>query len=245
MRLFSTDIDGTIYDGSDSLARFRDYWSRWDSGPERPFLVYNTGRSLDDTLTLIETENLPRPDYLICGVGTVIHRHEGDLLDAWHDELAREWDYDVVHAAAGEHSPARPQPEECQNPFKSSWWWEDADTAAIDDLLARISESGIRAQAVYSSNRDLDFLPASANKGNAVAWLADRIGVPLNDVVVAGDSGNDASMYRVPGVRGIVVANAEPELVASTSALPVHRARARCADGVIEGLSVLLDRVSD
>jgi len=234
MLLFSTDIDGTIYDGPRSAAIFSDFWN---STTEQRLLVYNTGRSLDDTRRLIEEVKLPQPDFLICGVGTLVYDRAADkILDDYQVRIGVEWDFDVVHDVVSQQTAARPQPPECQNDNKCSWFWEDADAAVLDDVVAEIARRGVKAQAVYSSNVDLDLLPVRANKGNAVRWLTEHLGISLSDVVVAGDSGNDSRMYGIDGVKGIVVANAEKSLVDAVREHGPYYAVSNCAEGVVEGL---------
>ena len=246
MRLFSTDIDGTIYDGPESAGLFCEFWTSLRDREEPPILVYNTGRELADTLSLIEETGLPVPDFLICGVGTVIYcPQEAETLDAWGEHLGQDWDFDIVWGTVLEHGRARPQPDACQNPHKCSWFWEDAEPEAIEAVVAKVEERGVRVQAIYSSNRDLDFLPVRANKGNAIAWLGERLEVPGSGIVVAGDSGNDSSMYGVDGVRGVLVSNAEPALVEAVRKVSPFRASQACAAGVIEGLEHHLNRSRD
>lgn len=50
-----------------------------------------------------------------------------------------------------------------------------------------------------------------ANKGNMVRTLAERLGIPLSQVVVFGDYLNDLDMFRIAG-RAVAVANALPEV---------------------------------
>ncbi len=234
MLLFSTDIDGTIYDGPRSAAIFSDFWK---STAEDRLLVYNTGRSLDDTRQLIDEVDLPQPDFLICGVGTTIHDCAADrTLDEYRVSIGGDWNFDVVHEVVSAQTAARPQPPECQNANKCSWFWEDAAPAVIDAVVTEIERRGVKAQAVYSSNIDLDILPVGANKGNAVRWLAEYLGIGLSDVVVAGDSGNDSRMYGLEGVKAIVVANAEAALVEAVREHGPYFALTACAEGVVEGL---------
>ena len=239
MFLFSTDIDGTVYDGPDTAAAFSSYWASLASRfPVPPVLAYNTGRSLDDTRQLIEKSGLPVPDWFICGVGTLIfHPRSERALQPWNDHLADGWAYDQVHRIVGDQKSATPQPDECQGEFKSSWFWKNATTEEIEKLQTDICATGIDAQAIYSSKRDLDVLPTRANKGNAISFLARQLNLPLSRVIVAGDSGNDAAMYQTGGAMGIVVKNAEPALLRSLpESAEVFRASKACAHGVIEGI---------
>jgi mannosylfructose-6-phosphate phosphatase len=58
---------------------------------------------------------------------------------------------------------------------------------------------------VYSSGRDLDV--SQGTQGQRPRWLCE-VGLSLDTVLVAGDTGNDRSLFLLPGVRGIVVENA-------------------------------------
>jgi sucrose-6F-phosphate phosphohydrolase len=239
MFLFSTDIDGTVYDGAETAAAFASYWAGLaERFSVPPTLAYNTGRSLDDTRELIEKAGLPAPDWFICGVGTLIfHPSTARELQPWNDHLADGWKFDQVHKLVGDENATTAQPDECQGDFKSSWFWSDATKGEIEKLQNDIRAIGIDAQAIYSSKRDLDVLPTRANKGNAVVFLAKRLGLPLNRVIVAGDSGNDAAMYHTGGAFGIVVKNAEPALIASLpESAEIFHASKDCAHGVIEGI---------
>jgi len=90
---------------------------------------------------------------------------------------------------------------------------------------------------IYSSARDLDVLPANTGKAHALKWLCERISLPLKQVLVAGDTGNDSSLFLLPDVRGIVVENAQPELYEAVVHLPTYSATRAFADGVLQGLA--------
>ena len=53
-----------------------------------------------------------------------------------------------------------------------------------------------------------------ASKGNALAFLAARFGIPQADTMAVGDSDNDISMIRWAGL-GVAMANAAPEVIAA------------------------------
>ncbi len=243
MLLFSTDIDGTIFDGPETAEIFAAFWKNLQELPEKPILVYNTGRLLGDVQALVESTSLPAPNYIISGVGTEIFDCSASSeVEAWNESLSGSWNFDSVYELiSSKVSDIEPQPDECQNPFKCSWFYYDKAREDLDRIATMLESAGIDAQVIYSSNRDLDLLPAGANKGNALKWLAAWKGIPLQHVAVAGDSGNDASMFLVDEVYGVVVSNAEEALAHAVSGGNIFMAKQPCARGVIEGLKNFLE----
>ncbi|HEY8996195.1 MAG TPA: HAD-IIB family hydrolase [Lacunisphaera sp.] len=236
IRLFSSDLDGTLIGNPESSQRFKTAWAALT--PEaRPLLVYNSGRLIDDLRRFIDDGTLPAADYYIGGVGTqVFDVRAGRMLDELHAHLADGWDLARVRELVSKFPGIRPQPDEFQHEFKSSWFLDQAKPEDLRELKRRIAEAGLSVKLVYSSNRDLDVLPRQATKGGALRWLCDRLQISFDEVLVAGDTANDATMFRLPGVRGIIVENALPELYEATVDVPTYSSRQILADGVLDGL---------
>jgi sucrose-6F-phosphate phosphohydrolase len=236
IRLFSTDLDGTLLGNLEATHRFKTAWQAL-SPEARPLLVYNSGRLVNDLRRFVDEGILPPGDFWIGGVGTeVFDVRRGQLLHELADHLAEGWDRARVEAVVREFPGIRPQPAEFQNEFKCSWYLHNASRTTLRELRRQLEEAGLATKIVYSSSRDLDVLPRNATKGGALKWLCERLDLPLTEVLVAGDTGNDASMFRLPGVRGIVVENAFPELYEATLELNVFSSRRILADGVLDGL---------
>ena len=202
-------------------------------------LCYNTGRLVDDTLRLVNHKLLPEPDYLICGVGTAIYDYrQKKVIKEFAEVLEEGWNRDQVHEVISSLSfPIEPQPDHYQNDFKSSWYFDDADKSALQAIKTSLKSKGLEVNVIYSSNRDLDILPRWANKGHSLEWLLAHLNIPAKEVIVGGNSGNDSAMFKVEGVRGIVVANAQPELIQETKAVEAYLAQAEFHEGILEGLN--------
>ncbi|MGK0240298.1 MAG: sucrose-6F-phosphate phosphohydrolase [Candidatus Pelagisphaera sp.] len=236
VRIFSTDVDGTLIGNPNALLLFKKTWDEIDPNC-RPLLCYNSGRLTEDLLELIDLEPLPKPDFMICGVGTSIYDYrEHKSIKSFNDILDEGWNLEEIEKYMRDLIGATKQPKRFQNAYKSSWYFPEASAERILEIEQQIEKRGLDLNVVYSSQRDLDILPKYANKGNALSWLLKYLKIPREAAMVAGDTGNDSAMFHKKGIRGIVVGNSQPELHEATIGLPVYRAENSSAEGVLEGL---------
>lgn len=236
IHLLSFDIDNTLIDFHTYKSNFKAIWDSYK--PNNVLLTYNTGRLIDDVLNLIETGVLPEPDYIISGVGTHIYNFkEGTIVKEFNDILDDGWDLKAVEQIVTNlNHPISEQPIRFQHSYKRSYFFHGASAKLINDVEQHLADANMEVNVVYSQDKYLDILPKFANKGNALNWLLKKLNLNNNEVLVAGDSGNDSAMFSMKHVRGIVVANAHEELYQFTKYREVYHAEQEMGDGIIEGL---------
>ncbi len=230
-KLIVSDIDGTMLGNDESLERF----ARWLDSHDEVGLSYASGRFYESVLESIEQTPLPAPAAVIGGVGSDINLHpSGELLQQWHEILDENWDAKKVREVLSAHDELEIQPEKWQSDYKVSYYLYDADKEHLLKLQDELARASIETRVIYSSSRDLDFLPKKADKGAAAEFLAGQWGIDKDNVLVCGDSGNDEMLFK-RGFNGVAVGNSKPEL-AALEAPNIYHAQAEYAAGVMEGI---------
>ena len=224
--LLASDMDGTVIplevnpEREKEIAFFAD---AVDSAKELT-LAYVTGRDLPLALKGIQEFGLPVPETLVCDVGTsVYHRtpagfqKDEDYVRLMEDARGGV-DVRVVRHELAQIPNLLLQPEERQTESKLSYHLppeSDHQTAlgTVHEILDRLQGP---FQAVYSVGAPsgtglLDLLPAGVAKDFAILYLQKRMGLAPDNLVYAGDSGNDLAAM-LAGFNAIVVGNATPGL---------------------------------
>jgi HAD superfamily hydrolase (TIGR01484 family) len=215
-------------------------------------LAYVTGRHLELALEGVRDARLPEPAFTVCDVGTSIHEREGDgwTLDEAYRTHMREarggLDAAEIRAAV-DGLGLTLQSSERQAEFKVSFEFTvDRSAAEVEAaLLERLEGMPVRpvvSRAVGGGGGLVDLLPAGVAKDTAVRHLRDRLGLTDDDVLFAGDTGNDRDAL-LGGWLAVLVGNASDgfreEIREAAARLGltdrVHLARAAGVEGVLEG----------
>jgi sucrose-phosphate synthase len=227
------DIDDTLLGGTpEELQTLMDLLER-HSG-QIGFGVA-TGRIFESAMDILTLNGVRLPDIIISGVGSRISY--GGSLDhdkGWRTHISKSWNPDLIASRLEKLDFVRLQKASVQGPFKLSYYMDPGK-----DRLAKIhhilTQNRFRYSLIYSRNRYLDILPYRASKGKAIRYLSYKWGIPLKNLLVCGDSGNDAEMLKGETL-GVVVGNYSPELETLRSAKQIYFAKRNHVGGMMEGM---------
>lgn len=194
-----------------------------------------TGRTLASACERLAAFGLPEPDIVISSVGTEIHYGPQKRRDpGWEAHLSHRWDRERIVRLLSRLPFLEPQEEAAQRRFKISYFMEPGR-----DRLARVrgllTRERCRFTLVYSQGRYLDVLPYRASKGKAIRFVSYKWEIPLENILVCGDSGNDEEMLRGEPLA-VVVATGNRELEHLRGARHVYFTERAGAAGILEGI---------
>lgn len=225
-RIIISDIDNTLLGDAKALAEFINYLEK-----NRDSISFGiaTGRHLESAVAVLEEWQVPMPDILITSVGSQIHyapKLEPD--ENWLKHINYCWKPDAIRDNLSQVKGLSLQADINQGEFKISY---------IVDNNFDLSKLQLQyaANVIYSHGEFLDILPIRASKGLAVSYLAKTMGIPMTQIMVAGDSGNDKEMLTNEGF-GIVVGNYSNELEDLININDIYFAKSHYAGGILEGI---------
>lgn len=223
--LLCTDMDRTIIpnglqpESSDARKRFADFCQL----PEVT-LAYVTGRHLALVEKAIKNYALPKPDYIISDVGTKIYQLKNKCwvdMPIWSEEIAEDWNgknHAQLKLLFSHIKDLNIQEISKQNTYKLSYYLplqvdQNAIIAAMQRLLAK---ENVKASLIWSIDEPssiglLDVLPKNATKLHAIDFLYQQLGYRIDEVIFAGDSGNDLPVLSSP-IPSVLVANATDDI---------------------------------
>ena len=231
--LLAADIDGTLLGDETGEAYLH---QRMAEQAGRVVLAYVTGRHRRSVLALVEQGRLPHPRFICSEVGTEIL----DLEDpsnragrAYVMQVPQGWDLEQIYRLGLGDGIRRQEFEQGQPRFQAGFYWDARPESleAFHDRLSMLEQVYIQA----SYNTYIDVLPRMVGKGNAVRFLQKELGLSPDQVVVAGDSGNDRQMFET-SFQGILPSNAHEELKLLARQPWHYHSPYPAARGVLDGL---------
>lgn len=232
-RVLISDIDGTLIGDANALLQLKKLLS--EHGSYAGFGVA-TGRTIKMTLDVLEEWNVPVPDILITSVGTEIYYGPNIAYDmGWHQLIDHRWEPQRLREFMQDEKGVSLQEGYKQRTFKVSYD-VNKSFAGVKNLRTRLRKEGLHANIIFSHDQYLDLLPLRASKGFAVRYFADKWGISLEKILVAGDSGNDLDMM-VGRTKGVVVGNHEQELEKLRDLDSVFFAEGNHANGILEAIN--------
>ena len=228
--ILATDLDGTFLGGSSSNKKLLYSLLRNNNNV---CLIFVTGRGRESVQGLFSDLDLPRPDFIIGDVGASIL--EGDAIkpvEPLQSQIDALWPNDDEIKKRIDHLPGLiPQDVPLKN--RRSYFVEDAGVVEI----VKRNLQDLACEVIYSANRFLDILPRGVNKGSSLTLLINHLAQDRSDVLVAGDTLNDLSLFQTE-YRGVAVGNSEPELLDAVAHYPsTYIASNAGAGGILEALN--------
>ncbi|ATA18989.1 HMP-PP phosphatase [Gibbsiella quercinecans] len=243
-RLTAFDMDGTLLTpahrvGSETLAVLNRLIERG------VIVAFATGRHYLDARSIMVQLGLK--GYLITGNGTRVYDSDGWQLHA--TDLAADVAEELLHSDWGTQASMHVFRDEgwltgyavpgmLEAHHLSGFCYQLADLRrlpafgnskvcfcgpheALISLQGRLLQHfGARIDVCFSAYDCLDVLPHGCNKGTALAYLTEHLGLRLADCMAFGDAMNDKEMLAAVGC-GLVMGNALPQLKAQLPQLQV------------------------
>jgi len=229
IKALATDLDGTLIpldDHPQNQADLRTVASILDQHDLS--LIFVTGRHFESVQQAMQQYDLPRPDWIICDVGaTIMQRGEQNEFEAVADfanhmeELVADWSAPRVISVLANQASLRLQESEKRGPFKVSYYTDalqlQTTTTQLAEQLRRddVPWSIISSVDPFNGDGLIDLLPSGVSKSYAINWWAAEHDLKAEQLVFAGDSGNDIAALTA-GYKAIVVGNAAADVISET-----------------------------
>jgi sucrose-phosphate synthase len=106
----------------------------------------------------------------------------------------------------------------------------------VEEINKLLRRQEIAANVVLSFGQFLDVIPIRASKGQALRYVAQRLEIPLEQILVAGGSGADEDMMRGNTLAVVVKNRHGEELSPLANVDHIYFARQSHAAGILEAI---------
>jgi sucrose-phosphate synthase len=233
-RAIFTDLDQSLVGNPADLPRFIEVLR--ENRKATSFGIA-TGRRLNTTLKTLRQYHIPEPDVLITSGGTAIH-YNPDLTEDiwWAQHIDRRWTPQEVRRVLSGLPGLELQPKLQQSRFKISYFYDSDLAPSVEEINSLLYQEDLAVNVILSFGQYLDILPIRASKGQALRYVADRWGIPLEQILVAGGSGADEDMMRGNTLAAIVANRHHEELSHLIDTDRLYYAHQAYALGILEAI---------
>jgi sucrose-phosphate synthase len=234
--LLISDVDDTLFGNNEDLLHLKKILKEHKN--DIGFGVA-TGRYVESVCEILKEYGIEDVDIIISSVGTEMYYKMGTVNDkGWTSHIKQKWKPERIRHVIKKLPFMTLQAEpETQREFKISYLIdEEVDTKEVIPLVHdTLTKAHCAYTIIFSHGVYIDILPYRASKGKAVRYLSNKWKIRLENIITAGNSGNDRDMLT-GNTSGIVVGNYEEELEILRNSLRVYFAHESHAGGIIEGL---------
>ncbi|RZB34247.1 MAG: sucrose-phosphate synthase [Desulfobacteraceae bacterium Eth-SRB1] len=229
-----TDIDNTLI-GEEENKNLNDLLALLTKNRDTIGFCVATGRTVASAVEHLKQHRVHAPDIIISSVGSGIYYGKNlHYSQGWETHISNKWNRAKIVELLKDVDFLEYQEEITQRQFKISYLMKPGKDrlAMIHDLLLKHK---CRYNLIYSHQRYLDILPYRASKGKAIRYLSYKWEIPLKNILVCGDSGNDEEMLCGEPLA-VVVGNYSEELEKLKHKKNIYFAKQKYAGGIMEAV---------
>ena len=140
------------------------------------------------------------------------------------------WNRDRIRRALNGLPGLKLQEQAKLSRLKVSYYYDADKAPSVEEITDLLHQEELTANVLLSFGQFLDIIPSRASKGQALRYMALRLDIPLENILVAGGSGADEDMMR-GNTSAVVVANRHHEELSGLSACTsrIRRAQPACS----------------
>lgn len=228
--LLATDLDGTFLGGSDEDRSALYHLINKHADIK---LVFVTGRGLHSVLSLFTGERMiPVPECFICDVGaTILNGYTHEPIDPIQSDIEKRWPGKQKVLEQLKDIPGL-IPQEVPQERRCSFFFDEH----INKEKLKLGIDALGCDLIMSADKFADVLPKGVNKGSTLKRYIELINYPGKDVLVAGDTFNDLSLFET-GYNAVAVGNSEKGLIQATfNKSNTYHATKEGAGGILEAM---------
>lgn len=200
-------------------------------------IIYATARNFKDTTAVIKKVGLIEPDYLITNLGMDVYEEEVRKDEISIGNSVFGWNEKIINKYLNNRNDLISRKPERSSKYKKAFYIKNPEPRFISSIRRELKKLGQLVDVVESGKESIYVIPQSWSKGRTLKILSDTLNVSKTDIVVAGDSPGDYSMFA-KFKNSILVGNADESVVMYVRKKYPHVfiSRYSYAEGAKEGL---------